>query len=132
MWKKGLIGCLGTYIMYKSYMNQIKLPPIANMTFEDYCISKGYHVQMHWVTTEDGYILRMFRLSKDKEFQSTKTPVLMVHGLTHSAISYVIAQHSTPPAFRLVDNNYDVWLLNTRGNYLSRLHTKLKSSDKSY
>ena len=56
----------------------------------------------------------------------------MVHGLTHSAHTFVISQNSTPPAFKLADNNYDVWLLNTRGCYLSRLHTTLKPYQKEY
>lgn len=132
MWKKLLIGGLGTYTSYKFYMSRVKLPAEAIVTFEDYCISKGYFLQTHWVTTEDGYILRMYRMSKDPKFPLTNTPVLLVHGLTHSAITFVIAQNVTAPAFRLADNDYDVWLLNTRGNFLSRLHTSLKASQKEY
>ena len=136
MWKKALIGglgaCLSSYFIYKSYINQIKLPPEATMSFEDYCISRGYSLQTHWVTTSDGYILRMYRLSKDGLFKADRTPVLMVHGLTHNCISYVISQTSTAPAFKLADNGYDVWLLNTRGNFLSRYHKELKPSQAKY
>jgi lysosomal acid lipase/cholesteryl ester hydrolase len=135
MLKKVLIGSLvslGSYIAYRLYINQVKLPPEAFVSFEDYCKAKGYSVQAHQVTTEDGYILKLFRVCKDNTFTAKKSPVLMVHGLTHSAITFIISQSCKAPAFKLIDNDYDVWLLNTRGNYLSREHTSLSPSSPEY
>ena len=81
------------------------------------------------MTTKDGYILRLFRIAKEK-FQGP--PVLFVHGMTNSSNTFIINQASTPPAFLLANNNYDVWLLNTRGNYFSRLHKTLNFNDPLY
>lgn len=125
----GLLGWVG----FKRYINTAKLPVAAAQSFEEICLQAGYALETHFVRTEDGYVLRLFRLSSQhKPFASHKKPVLLTPGLTHSAASFVVNQAGAPLAFTLADNDYDVWLLNTRGNFLSRVHATLSPSDPKY
>ncbi|CAG9310080.1 unnamed protein product [Blepharisma stoltei] len=124
---------IASYYGLQYYISHAKLPPELTYTFEELCTSKGYKVQTHQITTNDGYILCLYRISaKDQDFVKGKTPVLMVHGLTHHASSYVISQKSKAPAFALADEGFDVWLLNTRGNHLSRKHETLDANQPEY
>lgn len=50
----------------------------------------------------------------------------MVHGMTDNAKGFVINQSANPAAFELADQDYDVWLLNCRGNLYSRIHKTYK------
>lgn len=125
-----MLALISRHIGFGHLMSLSELPSDYLLCFEDICVKLGYCVQSYWITTEDGYILRLFRLGKGKFSQGT--PVLLVHGMTQTSTSFIMCRSATPPAFALVNENFDVWLLNTRGNYYSRMHTKLKSEDKKY
>jgi lysosomal acid lipase/cholesteryl ester hydrolase len=48
----------------------------------------GYNVKRHSTTTDDGYILTVFRVtSKNKE--PTKSPVFIQHGITLNSANWV-------------------------------------------
>lgn len=86
-----------------------------------------YSVDSHTVHTEDGYILKLFRIRGD----GTEIPrlgkgrprpaVFMQHGLISSAESFINNGRNSLP-FRLIEKGYDVWLGNNRGNIYSRKH----------
>jgi pimeloyl-ACP methyl ester carboxylesterase len=127
---KRLFGFSLTSLITGSVLNQDSVPKEALMSFEDLCKYRDYSAESHSLTTEDGYGLTLFHLKSSTP--STKRPILLVHGLTHSAVTFIINQSFKGPAFRLADDGHDVWLLNTRGNYLSRRHSTLDTKSKEY
>ena len=58
----------------------------ADLTFEEIVTRKGYPLSSYQVRTEDGYILKLFRISGEKNSQQLKSNkdkkvVLLQHGL---------------------------------------------------
>ncbi len=87
--------------------------PDENVSTPDLIRSKGYPVEEHDVTTEDGYILTMHRINRNAD---PKPVVFLQHGLLDSSSTWVVNFASQSLGFILADNNYDVWLGNMRGN----------------
>ncbi|KAL2538022.1 Triacylglycerol lipase 2 [Forsythia ovata] len=96
--------------------------------------TQGYICEEHKVTTKDGYILSMQRMPKGRSAseKGVKPPVLLQHGLTMDATTWLLNSPAESLAFILADNGYDVWLGNTRGTYQSQGHTSLNPYDPAY
>ncbi|XP_033211735.1 lipase 1-like isoform X2 [Belonocnema kinseyi] len=93
----------------------------------------GYAAEVHNVITEDGYILELHRIPGviNKTLSETKKRkvALLLHGLLGSSFTWLVTGPKRSLAFILVDNGYDVWLLNNRGSTYSRKHiSKLETS----
>ncbi|XP_049274090.1 lipase member K-like isoform X1 [Rhipicephalus sanguineus] len=94
----------------------------------------GYNVEVHKVTTADGYILEVDRIlpSSDSNATARRTPMLLVHGLLTNAASWTANLPSQSPGFLLADAGFDVWLVNTRGVPQSNRHVNLTTKDKDF
>ena len=109
----------------------------AHRTFEEICEENGFAFEIHEVTTDDGYILNVFRipgLAAEQVHESveyhgsrnvSKPPILMQHGLFDSAYCWIVNYGDVAPAFVAARAGYDVWLGNSRGNTFSRHHNHL-------
>ncbi|XP_072932991.1 lipase 3-like [Epargyreus clarus] len=90
----------------------------------------GYSIEEHKVTTDDGYILSLHRLTKNERLNTTdRMPVFLMHGLLDSSDSWILQGPNTALGYILVDKGYDVWMGNARGNKHSSSHTHLQPDD---
>ena len=97
-----------------------------NRTIEEIITSKGFKFETHYVKTDDGYTLSLFRIpgGKNSENGSLLPPVLLQHGVFDSSDGWVCNGEDHSIAFVLANHNFDVWLSNSRGNKYCQTHEK--------
>ncbi|XP_048328414.2 triacylglycerol lipase 2 [Ziziphus jujuba] len=112
-----------------------KLPAAAGENFsicKSMVETQGYICQEHNVTTPDGYIIGLQRISAAKNKITNYPPVLLQHGIFADAVSWILGSPDESLAFKLADDGFDVWLANTRGTLSSKGHISLTPKDPAY
>ncbi|CAL1688829.1 unnamed protein product [Lasius platythorax] len=109
--------------------------PDAKLTTLELVDKYGYNGELHEVTTYDGYILELHRITgrKNSSNSQVQKPIAFVmHGLLCSSASWVIAGPEKGLAYILADAGYDVWLGNARGSMYSRKHVHWSVNSKKF
>ncbi|XP_032750908.1 tear acid lipase-like protein [Rattus rattus] len=118
------------------FLNAKPKNPEANMNVSQIISHWGYESEEHEVTTEDGYILLIFRIprgkNENKGSQNSEPVVYLHHGLTVSADYWVLDPPSNCLAFLLADAGFEVWLGNSRGTNNARKHVRLDPDSKEF
>lgn len=91
--------------------------------------NRGYTSETHHVTTDDGYILEIHRIPPKG---TAKKVVFLQHGVLQSSGTWLVNPSSRSLAILLVEQSYDVWLGNFRGNKYSRKHATLDPNSDEY
>ena len=113
--------------------------PIQNKhisTYQKIINEAGYSFEEHKIITEDGYILTAWRIpcllnESNLDLYKTRQPVILQHGLIDSSYTWLLLDKNHSLVFLLVNNGFDVWLTNTRGNAVSFEHENPKEYDSS-
>ncbi|XP_068633467.1 lipase 1-like [Battus philenor] len=79
----------------------------------------GHSAIEYHVITEDGYILKLFRIPG-----AVGIPVLLMHGILDSSDTWLIRGNGSL-CITLARQGYDVWIANNRGNRYGRNHLYL-------
>ncbi|KAB0791274.1 hypothetical protein PPYR_03074 [Photinus pyralis] len=88
----------------------------------------GFLCESHQVTTEDGYILTLHRISGGKKMKTKPNGggvLLLFPGLLASSETWLFRGADKDLPYVFADNGFDVWICNPRGNFFSRKHRSL-------
>ena len=119
-----LIYLLILQVIYVTYSEKIDL----STYYKTFIQNHGYKLDVHEVTTADGYILSLWHLLPKTTTTTTKVAYFQ-HGLADTAWCFFQLDSKSLP-FLLIKEGYDIWLGNSRGNVFSTKH-KTKDPNKA-
>mmetsp|Transcript_55942 Transcript_55942/g.63853 ORF Transcript_55942/g.63853 Transcript_55942/m.63853 type:complete len:444 (+) Transcript_55942:138-1469(+) len=106
--------------------------------FEQFVNGLDYPLEIHYVTTADDYILKVYRIPGKKgeapsSYENRKrTPMFLQHGLLDSSDTFILNDEDKSIGFILANAGYDVWFGNVRGNKYCLQKTTSDYKDKDF
>lgn len=113
-----------------------EVPFDAYKTVAEIIMTAGYKFETHKIVTPDGYINTAWRIvgkldrtNSDDPHPERKPCVILQHGLLDNSATWLIPNKTIALPFALVDEGYDVWMTNSRGNINSFEHMQPDTHD---
>ncbi|XP_023943654.2 lipase 1-like [Bicyclus anynana] len=85
----------------------------------------GFTTEEHTVTTDDGYVITIFRMRRGDCDECTGRPVLLMQGLYQGPEAWLDAGPDAGLAYLLANECRDVWVGSQRGTVHARKHVNL-------
>lgn len=103
------------------------VPKEFDINFTQIISKYNYKSEDHTVYTEDGYILKIFRLIQAANCTGKikGRPVILMHGYLISADAWVVSGPKAGLGYLIADLCLDLWIGNFRGNFYSRHHVTM-------
>ncbi|XP_031633178.1 lipase 1-like [Contarinia nasturtii] len=120
---------VGLATLFPTNNNGLKLNPsveqLCDMTTDQLIKYYGYEVDSYNVTTEDGYILTIFRCYSSKFPMDELEPIILQHGMISTSDVFCMNPGVQSLAYFFASKKYIVYMPNSRGNRYSRTHQTL-------
>lgn len=81
----------------------------------------SFTYEEHTITTSDNIHLKLIHIIKKENLQKKRYPILFIHGILDSSDSWLINNIKSNLPLILSNLNFDIWLLNCRGNKYSKM-----------
>lgn len=96
-------------------------------------IRRENSIEVHHVTTKDGYVLPLYNIPPRGTNSSKPKIIFLCHALTASAAQFTL-YNNISAAYFFSDHGYDVWMGNSRGvsSFSALNHTFLDPSSADY
>jgi len=114
--------------------SMVATDPEVNMNASQLITYWGYPVEQYDVTTEDGYILTIFRIpyGKGQQPADNKPIIFIQHGLECDCTNWITNLPSESAGFVFADAGMDVWLGNFRGCTYGLHHQTLSTKNTAF
>uniref|UniRef100_T1GX16 Partial AB-hydrolase lipase domain-containing protein n=1 Tax=Megaselia scalaris TaxID=36166 RepID=T1GX16_MEGSC len=111
-----------THILIVLFLRTISIDGTTYNRAEYKIIEDGFPLEIHNITTDDGYILKAHRIPNPGR------PVMLLnHGFVASSDAFLWLGKNHALPYQAFEANFDVWMLNCRGNWYSSQHKKISS-----
>jgi len=126
------------FLIFFIFLAFCKPPEYACQSIGTILRMHKYTFETHSITTEDGYILTVHRITGNENINQTiynstqiRKPVVLQHGISASGNNFVANGYRSPAMFYF-DQGFDVWLPNVRGSQYSEKHVKYNFHSEEY
>jgi len=124
-------------ILFLLIQKIILISPDPCLTIEQVLEKRKYTFEKYKITTDDGYIVSLYRIvgkintNYNETDKIQRIPLILQHGISTSAD--VFLRHADySPALYFFEQGFDVWLPNIRGTSYSNSHLKFDNESPEY
>lgn len=130
---EGLAHIIWTYLPLKYFIRIFSSTkdPTLDMSFVELVAHHGFKAEEHYVQTKDGYVLGIHRMPP-KDPNNVKGVVFFQHGFMQNSEAFIVRGPNKSLPYILLEDGYDIWLGNNRGNKYSYKHLQYSPKDEEF
>ena len=104
-------------------------------TMSEVCLENGFASENYTITTEDGYMIDLYRIPgqvSEETGSQPKPAVLLQHGIDCDMMMWIFNSPDKANAFILSRAGFDVWIGNNRGTTYGMGHQSLDPKERPF